>query len=77
VSAKIKILYVTFQHENIARKMFEYMLSTNDEQLKKDINKELEECKLPPFQEQDFTFICEMIDDPIDIGKHVVRNITL
>jgi uncharacterized protein Yka (UPF0111/DUF47 family) len=56
--------------------MFEHMLSTNNGQLKKNINKELKECDQKPFQEQDFTFICEMIDDPIDIGKHVVRNIT-
>ncbi|XP_060585629.1 deoxynucleoside triphosphate triphosphohydrolase SAMHD1-like [Ruditapes philippinarum] len=53
-----------FTHENIARKMFEYMLSSENGKLKKDIQ------ELCPFIEDDFTFICEMIDDPKDIEKH-------
>ncbi|XP_060569550.1 deoxynucleoside triphosphate triphosphohydrolase SAMHD1-like isoform X2 [Ruditapes philippinarum] len=58
-----------FTHENIARTMFEYMLSSENGQLKKDIQEILTGCGLSRFDEQDFTFICEMIDDPKDIEK--------
>jgi hypothetical protein len=52
------------------------MLSSDNEQLKKDIQDILTGCGLSRFEEQDFTFICEMIDDPKDIEKHV-RNTAL
>ncbi|XP_060583966.1 deoxynucleoside triphosphate triphosphohydrolase SAMHD1-like [Ruditapes philippinarum] len=60
-----------FTHESIARKMFEYMLSSEDGQLKNDIQEILTGCGLSRFEEQDFTFICEMIDDPENIEKEV------
>ncbi|XP_045193987.2 deoxynucleoside triphosphate triphosphohydrolase SAMHD1-like [Mercenaria mercenaria] len=53
-----------FTHEGAARKMFEYMLDNNNGEVKKDIQKILADCKLQKFEEEDFTFIKEMIDDP-------------
>jgi hypothetical protein len=58
----------------MARKMFEEMLEGNDEELKKDIQKILGECNIPDFQtfeEDDFTFIKEMIDVPKNIEQRV------
>ncbi|XP_060569551.1 deoxynucleoside triphosphate triphosphohydrolase SAMHD1-like [Ruditapes philippinarum] len=56
-----------FTHESIARQMFDYMLKSENEKLKNDIKRRVEECGLRRFEEQDFTFILEMIDDPKDI----------
>ncbi|XP_053400926.1 deoxynucleoside triphosphate triphosphohydrolase SAMHD1-like isoform X2 [Mercenaria mercenaria] len=62
----------TFTHEGAARKMFEYMLDNNNGEVKRDIKEILRDCKIPgfdKFEEKDFTFIKEMIDDPKDIER--------
>ncbi|XP_060585344.1 deoxynucleoside triphosphate triphosphohydrolase SAMHD1-like [Ruditapes philippinarum] len=58
-----------FSHEKVARKMFEYML--NNRNLKEDIQKILQKCEKLTFEENDFTFICEMIDDPKTIDAEI------
>ncbi|XP_053400919.1 deoxynucleoside triphosphate triphosphohydrolase SAMHD1-like [Mercenaria mercenaria] len=59
-----------FTHEGAARKMFRYMLDNKNGEIKRDIQKILADCKIPgfeTFEERDFTFIEEMIDEP----KHI------
>jgi hypothetical protein len=53
------------------------MLSSEDGQLKNDIQEILTGCGLSRFEEQDFTFICEMIDDPENIEKKVRNTLKL
>ncbi|XP_053400920.1 deoxynucleoside triphosphate triphosphohydrolase SAMHD1-like [Mercenaria mercenaria] len=61
-----------FKHEEMARKMLEFMLEDENEKLKGDIQTIIRNCNIPgfeQFEERDFTFIKEMIDVPKDIER--------
>lgn len=47
------------------------MLQTEHGKLKKDIETILQECGILDFVDDDYTFICEMIDDPKDLEQPV------
>ena len=57
--------------------MFEYMIQAENGKLKNKIRRILEECGIPDFDDNDYTFICEMIDDPKDLDLPVRKTFKL